>query len=146
MEYRLNDFTISMDKSRLDIDLIHDYLSNTAYWAAGRSRDTVEKSLANSLCFGVYKGDEQVGFARVVTDFATFGWLCDVFIVEAYQGQGLGKWLVGCVISHPELRTLRYILLATRDAHELYRRYGEFELLEKPERWMARRFQDGLRP
>jgi len=143
MEYRLNDFSISTDRSRLDIDLIHDYLSNTAYWAEGRSRETVGKSLANSLCFGVYKDDEQVGFARVVTDFATFGWLCDVFILEAYQGQGLGKWLVHCVISHPELSKLRYILLATRDAHDLYRRYGEFDVLEKPERWMARRVQDG---
>jgi GNAT superfamily N-acetyltransferase len=142
MEYRLREFAISTDRSRLDIGLIHDYLSNTAYWAKGRSRETVEKSIEHSLCFGVYQGNSQIGFARMVTDYATFGWLCDVFILESYQGQGLGKWLLWCVINHPELSGLRHILLATRDAQDLYRKYGEFELLEKPERWMVRRMED----
>jgi hypothetical protein len=162
MEYHLDEFTISTDKSRLDARLIHDYLSNTAYWSKGRSLETVEKSIQNSLCFGVYHDNQpsrdqenaaqgrpsrfaqgkQVGFARVVTDYATFGWLCDVFILEAYQGQGLGKWLVTCVLSHPDLASLRLIFLATRDAHELYRKYGGFATVDKPERLMYRLITD----
>jgi GNAT superfamily N-acetyltransferase len=142
MEYHLNEFTISTDKSRLDVQLIHDYLSNTAYWSRGRSRETIVKSIEHSLCFGVYKGSYQVGFARVVTDYATFAWLCDVFILDDYRGQGLGKWLVTCVISHPELASLRLILLSTRDAHELYRKYGEFKTVDRPERMMYRRITD----
>jgi 8-oxo-dGTP pyrophosphatase MutT (NUDIX family)/N-acetylglutamate synthase-like GNAT family acetyltransferase len=132
------EFTISTEKSRLDTALIHEYLSNTAYWAKGRSLETVEKSIEHSLCFGVFQGHDQVGFARVVTDYVTFGWLCDVFILEAYQGQGLGKWLLACVIGHPELASLRILLLATRDAHEFYRKYGEFTAVDIPERLMFR--------
>jgi GNAT superfamily N-acetyltransferase len=142
MEYHLNEFTISTDKSRLNARLVHDYLSNTAYWSKGRSLETVVKSIEHSLCFGVYKGNYQVGFARVVTDYATFAWMCDVFILDDYQGQGLGKWLVTCIISHPELASLRLILLATRDAHELYRKYGEFKTVDRPERMMYRRITD----
>jgi GNAT superfamily N-acetyltransferase len=154
MEYHLNEFTISTDKSRLNARLIHEYLSNTAYWSKGRSLETVVKSIEHSLCFGMYKDDRpsrcqenaaqsrQVGFARVVTDYATFAWLCDVFILDDYQGQGLGKWLVTCIISHPELASLRLILLATRDAHELYRKYGEFKTVDRPERMMYRRITD----
>lgn len=142
IEYRRDDFTISTDKSRLNVAVIHDYLTNRAYWSRGRSLETVKKSIQHSLCFGVYKGDQQVGFARVVTDYATFGWLCDVFILEDYQDQGLGKWLVECVVKYPDLNTLQRIMLATRDAHQLYRRYGGFENLDKPERWMARLISD----
>ena len=98
----------------------------------------MEKSIANSLCFGVYDGDRQMGFARVVTDYATFAWLCDVFIDAAYRGQGLGKQLVERIVAHPELQGMRNFILATRDAHELYRQYGGFEALAAPERWMAR--------
>lgn len=129
---------ISTDRSRLDVGYIHRYLSEQSYWAVGRSRDVVEKSLANSLCFGVYAGARQVGFARVVTDYATFAWLCDLFIDEAYRGQGLGKRLIEAVVAHPALQGLRNFILATRDAHELYRRYGGFEPLAAPANWMAR--------
>ena len=129
---------ISTDRNRLDLAYVHRYLSEECYWALGRSRAIVEKSIANSLCFGVYAGDRQIGFARVVTDYATFAWLCDVFIDVAYRGQGLGKQLVETVVAHPELQGLRNFILATRDAHELYRGYGGFEALAAPERWMAR--------
>jgi GNAT superfamily N-acetyltransferase len=128
---------ISTDPSRLQISTIHHFLSVDSYWAQGRSLETIETSILHSLCFGVYASDQQVGFARVVTDYATFAWLCDVFIHEDQRGQGLGKWLIQTVMAHPVLGSLRRILLATRDAHELYRRYGDFELLPNPERWMV---------
>lgn len=131
-------FDISTDRDRLDIAYIHRYLSEESYWAIGRSRAVVEKSIANSLCFGVYDGDRQIGFARVVTDYATFAWLCDVFVDAAYRGHGLGKQLVETVVAHPELQGMRNFILATRDAHELYRQHGGFEALAAPERWMAR--------
>jgi GNAT superfamily N-acetyltransferase len=129
---------ISTDRNRLDLAYVHRYLSEECYWALGRNRAIVDKSIANSLCFGVYAGDRQIGFARVVTDYATFAWLCDVFIDDAHRGQGLGKRLVETVIAHPELQGLRNFILATRDAHALYRGYGGFEALAAPERWMAR--------
>lgn len=129
---------ISTDRSRLDIAYIHRYLSEECYWSIGRSRAVVEKSIANSLCFGMYDGDRQMGFARVVTDYATFAWLCDVFVDAAYRERGLGKQLVENVVAHPDLQGMRNFILATRDAHELYRQYGGFEALAAPERWMAR--------
>lgn len=139
LEQRRGEYTLSTDKSRLELARLHDYLSNTAYWAQGRSLETVLKSIEHSLCFGIYaEGGRQVGFARVVTDYATFAWLCDVFVLEAHRGKGLGKWLVEAVVSHPELQGIKRTLLATRDAHELYRRYGSFEGLPAPERWMVR--------
>jgi GNAT superfamily N-acetyltransferase len=98
----------------------------------------VETAIANSLCFGLFRGAEQVGFARVVTDYATFGWLCDVFVDEQHRGRGLGKWLIETVVAHPDLASIKRLLLATSDAHELYRRYGGFEPLQNPERWMGR--------
>ena len=133
-----NQFEISTERARLDIAYIHRYLSEKCYWAIGRSRTVVEQSIANSLNFGVYDGDRQIGFARVVTDYATFAWLCDVFIDAGYRGQGLGKRLVETVIAHPELQGLRNFILATHDAHALYRQYGGFEPLAAPDRWMAR--------
>ena len=129
---------ISTDRKRLDLAYVHRYLSEQCYWALGRSRDIVEKSIANSLCFGVYAGERQIGFARVVTDYATFAWLCDVFIDDACRGQGLGKRLVETIVAHPELQGMRNFILATRDAHELYREYGGFASLPAPDRWMAR--------
>lgn len=131
-------FVISTDKQLLDIPFIHDFLSHSSYWAKNRSRELVERSIENSLTFGVFKGDEQVGFARVVTDYATFAWLADVFVIDEYRGQRLGVWLIEVITSHPRLQNFRRWLLATRDAHELYRRFG-FKELHEPARWMERR-------
>ena len=138
IEYKRDGYLVSTDKSKLDLFIIHQYLSERSYWAQGRSMNTVRKSIDHSLCFGVYVTDQQIGFARVVTDYATFAWLADVFILESHRGQGLSKWLVECVVTHPVLHRLKNFLLATKDAHELYRRYGGFEPLEKSERWMIR--------
>lgn len=129
-------YTISTDKTRLDLGVIHGFL-NTSYWAAGRSIETIQRSIDNSLVFGVYKGDQQIGFARVITDYATFAWIADVFILDAFQGQGLGNWLMELIISHPELQGFRRWVLATKDAHELYRKFG-FSELKLSERWMER--------
>jgi GNAT superfamily N-acetyltransferase len=101
--WRLGDYSISTDPSRLDRDLLHRFLSEEAYWSPGVPRQVVERSIENSLNFGLYRGDDQAGFARVVTDYATFGWLADVFVLGPHRGQGLGKWLVETVISHPKL-------------------------------------------
>jgi GNAT superfamily N-acetyltransferase len=138
VEYHRDNFTISTDRDRLDIPFIHGFLSRSCYWAIDRPLEIVQRSIENSLNFGVYHGDLQVGFARVVTDYATFAWLCDVFVVPEYRQHGLGKWLVQCVVNHPEIQPVRRLMLATRDAHELYRRYGGFTLLSTPERWMER--------
>jgi GNAT superfamily N-acetyltransferase len=136
MDYQRGEFTISTDKSRLDIEVIHRFL-DTSYWAAGRSPETIRKSIEHSMPFGVYKGDQQVGFARVITDYATFAWLADVFILDAFQGQGLGRWLMEVIIAHPDLQGFRRWVLATKDAHGLYRGFG-FTELKRPERWMER--------
>jgi GNAT superfamily N-acetyltransferase len=138
VEHHREHFSISTDKSKLDVGLIHEFLSKSSYWAQNRSLDAVKTSIKHSLCFGVYDGDWQIGFARVVTDYATFAWLCDVFILESHRGHGLGKWLVERIAAYPDLQNLKIFLLATRDAHELYRRYGGFESLPNPWKWMAR--------
>ena len=116
--------TISTDPRRLDLGLIHDFLANRSYWARSVPRAVVERSIAHSLPFGVYDAGGQVGFARVVTDFAVFGFLMDVFVLERARGQGLGKWLVETILAVPELQGFRRWMLATQDAHELYRRFG----------------------
>ena len=134
MNWYKNDFTISTDKSRLDITYIHSFLT-TSYWAEGIPIETVQKSVEWSLCFGIYDNDRQIGFARMVTDRATFGYLADVFIDEAYRGQGLSKWLMEIITGHPDLQGFRRLMLATRDAHGLYRQFG-FSDLSFPERWM----------
>lgn len=133
-ERRFDGFLISTDPSLLPLDDIWLGLSKT-YWASGRSRETVERSIRHSTCFGLYDGERLAGFARVVSDRATFAWLCDVFINEAYRGRGLGKWLVEELMGHPDLQGLRRWLLATRDAHSLYARHG-FAPPHGPERWM----------
>jgi GNAT superfamily N-acetyltransferase len=134
------DHVISTDRNRLDLDAIYHFLRDGTYWAHDRPREVIVRSLEHSLVFGLYRGAEQVGLARVVTDYATFAWLCDVFVAEEHRGQGLGKWLVQCVVSHPALEGLRLFILATRNAHGLYRQYG-FEPLPTPETWMIRRTQ-----
>lgn len=128
-------FYISTDKSLLDLSLIHNFLKG-CYWAENIPRSTLEKSINNSLCFGIYKGEEQVGFARVITDFATFAYLEDVFVMAPYRGRGLGKWLIETILQHPELQNIRmWLLLTTNDAQELYRRCG-FQELAHPEIFM----------
>ena len=141
METSRGDYLISTDKDRLDVHFIHDYLSNKAYWALGRSLDVVRRSIDHSLNFGIYKGAQQIGFARVVTDFATFAWLADVFVIEEHRSNGLGGWLIEVIVNHPDLQGLRRWVLATRDAHELYRRFG-FRELDAPQIWMER-FESG---
>ena len=137
-EHRQNGYLISTDPDLLDLDVIHRWISEESYWAPGRSRQTVAASVQASLNFGVYADDgEMVGAARVVTDFATFGWLCDVFVIDEHRGRGLGKALMAAVADHPELAGLQRIILATSDAHQLYTRYG-FELMANPERWVER--------
>jgi GNAT superfamily N-acetyltransferase len=142
-EWTTGVYTISTDPARLDIAVIHEYLSTSSYWAAGRPLEVVRRGIENSLPFGVFKGTEQAGFARVITDYATFAWLCDVFVLPAYQGQGLGKWLIGVMVAHPRLQGLRRWVLTTKDAHGLYAQHG-FTELHAPERFMER-FADCLR-
>ncbi len=138
-EYHRDNYTISTDKAKMDLGAIHGYLSQRSYWAQGRPLEVMQKAIEHSLCFGVYDGSQQVGFSRVVTDCATFAWLCDVFILESHRGRGLGKWMIETVSAHPDLQGRRLFVLATRDAHELYRRYGGFQPLDSPERWMVKR-------
>ncbi len=133
-ELHREEFTISTEEARLQLDAILAFLSR-AYWAEGRTRDVIERSMAHSLCFGLYAGDRQIGFARVITDRATFAYLCDVFIDDSYRGRGLGKWLMAAVMDHPDLQGLRRWTLATRDAHGLYKQFGWTDL-KHPERWM----------
>jgi len=136
MRIENGDHCIDTDPRRLDFDVITGFLA-TSYWAAGIPRENIERACANSLCFGMYRGEAQVGFARVVSDGARFAWLSDVFVLESEQGHGLGKWLLDCVIGHPELEDIDTFLLGTRDAHGLYERHG-FELLEGNGRYMRR--------
>jgi len=134
LEVHRENFIISTDPDRLDTDVIVDFLSR-AYWAKGRPRERTERALTNSLVFGLYDGDKQIGLARVVTDYAVFAYLCDVFIHEDYRALGLGKWLMETVHSHPDLQGLRRWALATRDAHGLYRQFG-WAALANPDGWM----------
>jgi GNAT superfamily N-acetyltransferase len=136
-EWTRDGFIISTDRARVDLDTVHGFLSGS-YWSAGIPREVVLRALEHSLPFGVYRDTgAQVGFARVTTDFATFAYLADVFVAEDARGHGLGKWLVDCIIGHPELQGLRRWMLATRDAHGLYAQYG-FTPLNAPDRFMER--------
>jgi GNAT superfamily N-acetyltransferase len=134
-ESRRDDFVVSTDRTRLDIDVIHGFLSN-CYWAKGIPRETVARSLEHSLCFGVYDGSgAQVGFARVVSDFATVAYLGDVFVLETHRGRGLSKFMMECIMAHPALQGLRRWILLTRDAHGLYQQFG-FTPLKSADRYM----------
>jgi GNAT superfamily N-acetyltransferase len=131
-------FTISTDPARLDFDAIHGYLQRS-YWSPAVPRGVVERAAANSLCFGVYNREEQVGYARVITDFTVIAYLADVFILESYQGRGLGKWLVQTMLAHPELQFVRKWMLFTRDAHGLYEQFGFTRIPNVENRSLERR-------
>ena len=134
MEWKQGEFIVTDRREDLDIETIHNFLRES-YWAKEIPRPIVEKAVNNSLCFGLYHNSKQVGFGRAVSDHSTFAFLADVFVVPAYRGRGLGKWLVSCIIAHPELQGLRRWMLATLDAHRLYEQNG-FIALRKPEWFM----------
>jgi GNAT superfamily N-acetyltransferase len=147
VEHRQGDFLMSTDRARLNLEVVHGFLTN-CYWAKGIPRDVVARSIEHSLCFGIYdesppfdgaQGEHgaptQVGFARVVSDFATVAYLGDVFVLETHRGRGLSKWLMQCIIQHPALQNLRRWILLTRDAHRLYSHFG-FTPVKAPERYM----------
>jgi GNAT superfamily N-acetyltransferase len=136
METHRDQFTMSTDPSRLDMNTVYDFLSRS-YWAKTRPREYTDRAFANSLVFGLYEGRRQIGMARAITDFSIVAYLCDVFIHENFRGHGLGKWLVQTMLEHPDLKHIRRWLLATDDAHGLYQQFG-FEPLTDVERWMQR--------
>jgi len=135
MERRRGEFLITTNRARVDLNLVHGFLTNS-YWAKGIPREVVARSIEHSLCFGIYEVvGAQVGFARVVGDFATVAYLGDVFVLESHRGRGLSKWLMQCIVEHPALQNLRRWILLTRDAHELYSKFG-FTAVKAPERYM----------
>jgi N-acetylglutamate synthase-like GNAT family acetyltransferase len=137
-EYRRDNFLISTDPALLNVETIHAFLTQS-YWARGIPQETVIKSIQNSLCFGLFTSDRQIGFARAITDYSTFAYLSDVFILTDYQGRGLGQWLIECIIACPSIQGIRRLLLATEDAQEFYQKCG-FEPLNKPENFMEIQF------
>jgi N-acetylglutamate synthase-like GNAT family acetyltransferase len=146
--YIKDEYFISTDKSKLDISVIHDFLASS-YWAEEIPLEVVKKSIANSLCFGIYKVDSsflqsfrQVGFARVISDYTTFGYIADVFVIKENRGKGLSKWLMECILKHAQLQGLRNICLMTNDAHTLYEPFG-FKNIPIPENFMAKKI-DGI--
>jgi GNAT superfamily N-acetyltransferase len=136
-EWERGEIIIRTDVSFLQIDMIHKFLSEESYWAKERTREQTQRAIENSLSFGVYKGEKQIGFARVVTDYATFAYIGDVFILNEFRGRGISKWLMETIVNHPDLQNLRRWILATRDAHALYEKFG-FTELKVPERWMEK--------
>ena len=139
-EWKKGDYLISTDKSKIDLNTVHDFLTHS-YWSEDIPKDLVWKSIDNSLCFAVYHRRDLIGFARVISDFATFAYLADVFILPAERGKGLSKWLMEIIVDYPDLQGLRRFTLATRDAHGLYAQFG-FTSLDKPERWMHKHDPD----
>ena len=135
-EWVRGDFVISTDRQRLDMEIAHAYLASS-YWASGMPRAVLERGIENSLTFGIYRRDEQVGFARVITDLATYAYLSDVFVLEEHRGLGLSKWLIECILAHPDLQGLRRFALFTRDAQGLYERYG-FAPARSPSTYLER--------
>lgn len=143
-EWRRDPYTISTDRARLDLDVVHEFLTHS-YWAEGIPRDVVARSIEHSLCFGLYRDGRQIGLARVITDRATFAYLSDVFVLEDHRGRGLARWMLDVIHAHPDLQGLRWWLLATRDAHVLYALAG-YSPLASPERLMERKFKDVYSP
>ncbi len=139
VEIHREEYTISTDRSRLDLGVIHHFLSTESYWAKGIPLDVVRREIEHSLCYGVYCSGEQVGFGRIITDYAAIAYLADIFILPSERGKGLGKWLVATMMQHPELQGLRVWMLATKDAHGLYAQYG-FQPITHPENQMELRF------
>ncbi len=133
-EARRDEYTVTTDPARVNLNVVYGYLSR-AYWSTGIPRPTLERAVQYSLCFSLLEGEQQIGFVRVVTDYTTFAYVCDVFVLESHQGKGLGAWLMQCVTQHPELQGLRRWQLVTRDAHDIYSRVG-FVPLSQPERHM----------
>ena len=133
-ENRKGSFVVSTDKKRIDLDVVHGFLTE-CYWARGIPREVVARCIENSLCFGVHGEGRQVGFGRVISDYATYAYIGDVFVLESYRGRGLGKWLMECVMRHPGLQGLRRWSLVTADAHDLYSQLG-FTALKAPEKYM----------
>lgn len=140
-EWQRGEFIISTDPNRLQIEAIHKFLSEESYWANKRTKEQTITAIKNSLPFGVYTGENQIGFARVVTDYATFAYLGDVYILSEFRGHGLSKWLMETITGHPDLQGFRRWVLATKDAHTLYEKYG-FTPLKHPERWMEKAAPD----
>jgi len=134
IDYKKDDFYISTDFDRLDIEVVCSLLGQS-YWASDRKRDVIIKSLKNSLCFSLYHVDKQIGLVRVITDYSTFAYLCDIIIDEEYRRRGLGVWFLDCVFKHPELQNLRKWSLSTKDAHEFYKKFG-FRNITRPENYM----------
>jgi GNAT superfamily N-acetyltransferase len=133
-EFRQNEFVISTDRERLDVGMVHVFLT-TSPWAKGISRETVERALQTSFCFGVYQGKQQIGFARVITDFATFAYVCDFFISESHRGRGLAKWLISSILECPEIKLLQRTCIVTAEAHGLYRQMG-FMSAQRPDAYL----------
>lgn len=130
-----SNFCISTDKARLDVEAIHEFLSTKAYWCLNIPKGKVQTAIDNSLCFGVYEREQQIGFARVITDYSAIAYLGDVYILEAYRGHGLSKWLIETIMAHPDLQGLRRWILLTKDAHGLYRQFGWTDIAD-PSKWM----------
>ena len=130
-----DEFCVSTDKTKLDMDSIHEFLSTKSYWCLNIPKEKVQTSIQNSLCFGVYENKRQIGFARIISDFSTVAYLGDVYILEEYRGNGLSKWLMSTIMSHPNLQGLRRWILLTGDAHGLYRQFGWTDIAD-PTKWM----------
>lgn len=135
MEWQNGEFIISTNRNLLQVEAIQKFLTEESYWAQNRTLEQTRRAIENSICFGVYRGEKQIGFARVVSDCATFAYIGDVFVLDEFRGKGLSKWLMETMLAHPDLQNLRRWILATKDAHGLYEKYG-FHNLNFPERWM----------
>lgn len=135
MEWRKDQYVLTTDVARFDMDVLFRFISEESYWARGMTRGTFERAVKHSLCFGLFEAERQIGFGRVVSDFASVAYLKDVFILQDFRGRGLSKWMMECILSHPDLQVIRRWLLVTADAQELYKKFG-FTPLKVPEKFM----------